>query len=73
MITTTEFMLWELTLISLLTGMLLGIIGTILAFNVMAKFNLMEKKAQKYDDLEQKFLALQKSHRPKEEDDAKYD
>jgi uncharacterized membrane-anchored protein YhcB (DUF1043 family) len=63
----TEFMVWEITLISLFTGILIGILGTIVGYKIMTKFEIMEKKSQNYDDLEQKFVALQKAHEKKED------
>jgi uncharacterized membrane-anchored protein YhcB (DUF1043 family) len=62
----TEFMVWELTLISFLTGMLVGIVGTVLAVKVMTRYNILEKKAQDYDALEKDFQAAQKLLNKKE-------
>jgi hypothetical protein len=56
----TEFMIWELTLISFLTGMLVGIVGTVLAVKVITTYNILEKKAKDYDVLEKDFQAAQK-------------
>lgn len=62
----TEFMVWELTLISMFTGILIGVVGTVVGYKILEKITKLEKKAQNYDDLERKFVELQKAHEKKE-------
>lgn len=47
-----EMMLWELTIISLLIGVFLGAVGTVLAMKIKAQIDVIAEKAKKYDDIE---------------------
>gem|GEM_PF-6052925 len=59
-------MVWQLTLISMFTGILIGVVGTVVGYKIMDRITKLETKAQNYDDLERKFVELQKSHERKE-------
>jgi uncharacterized membrane-anchored protein YhcB (DUF1043 family) len=61
-----EFMLWELTMIAMLTGMLIGIVGTLLAMKVIARINALEEKANKYDAIEKNLAEQTMPHTTEE-------
>lgn len=47
-----EMVLWELTLISLLIGVFIGAVGTILGMKIKEQINILAEKAKKYDEIE---------------------
>lgn len=61
-----EFMLWELTIIAMLTGMLIGIVGTLLAMKVIARIAALEEKANKYDAIEKDLVEKTMPKSPEE-------
>jgi len=53
-------MMWEITIISLLVGMLIGIVGTILAVKVKDRIDALEKKTHETTAIEKDLAAVQK-------------
>jgi len=56
----TDFMIWEITFISILTGMLLGFIIAIVALKIQEKLNTYIEKSKKQDAIDRDLAVAEK-------------